>query len=84
WLSGNQVTINDEKALSISKYLREAFLYWRNAHRLDHERNLYSRLRIVRVRIDRYRRNWEKHMMPLEENIKGREKDKSKDAVPDL
>ncbi|MDP2778053.1 MAG: hypothetical protein Q8O48_10460, partial [Anaerolineales bacterium] len=52
--------------LLISKYLRESFLYWRHAHRLDNEKNLYSRLRIVRLRIDQYRKNWEKLMMPLE------------------
>lgn len=55
---------NEFDVLVISSYLRNAFLYWRHAHRLDKTRSLYSRLRIVRKRIDTYRNNWEIVMSP--------------------
>lgn len=62
----SQVNSYDKKAAEISKYLREAFLYWRHAHRLDKEKDLYARLRLVRIRIDEYRKNWEALMLPMD------------------
>lgn len=56
--------ISNHKSSMISNYLRDAFLYWRHAHRLDKEKNLYMRLRIVRLRIDQYRKNWEEINRP--------------------
>jgi tetratricopeptide (TPR) repeat protein len=61
----NNVDIDSNTAWMISQYFRDAFMYWRHSHRLDKARSLYSRLRIVRTRIDIYRRNWEKLLIPL-------------------
>ena len=59
-----RTSLSNPKSSMISNYLRDAFLYWRHAHRLDKEKNLYMRLRIVRLRIDQYRKNWEEINRP--------------------
>lgn len=65
FVNEKKIEMTGRKASMISKYLRDAFLYWRHAHRLDKEKNLYLRLRIVRMRIDQYRKNWGKLNWPV-------------------
>jgi hypothetical protein len=52
--------LEPKEAHDISQYLRDAFFYWRRAQRLDTHKNLTSRLRLVRQRIDAYREKWNK------------------------
>lgn len=71
WLSVSPLNhdheqISEEYLRKASKYIREAFINWRHAHRLDKALSLYSRLRIVRLRLDRYRNNWEMMLHPIE------------------
>lgn len=57
--------IKDEDLHTMSQYLRDAFIYWRHAHRFDVSKSLYSRLRLVRLRLDEYRNNWIGYLNPL-------------------
>lgn len=62
--TGTRADIHPVAAQELSHLLRYAFVTWRHAYRLDANRSLSSRLRLVRQKINEYRSYWDNLQLP--------------------